>query len=88
MDTNEPEKKGYNKELYTEKAKIERFQRVAERRVNRILEYLRLLGNTSNHSLYIYNDHDVERMFAVIEERLIQVKGKFKKGRFEEKFRL
>ena len=88
MDNTEPKKDGYDKSLYTEEAKKERFQRVAERRVNRLLEYLRLLGNTSNRSLYVYSDHDVERMFAVIDEKLIQVKGKFKKNRLDEKFHL
>lgn len=88
MDNTEPKKGSYDKSLYTEEAKKERFQRVAERRVNRILEYLRLLGNTSNRTLYLYSDRDVDRIFNAIEERLIQVRGKFKKSKFDEKFRL
>ncbi len=88
MDNPAEAKTGYKKELYTEKARRERFERVAERRINRILDYLRLLGNTSNRNLYLYGDSDVDRIFNVIEERIIQVKGKFKKSKFEEKFRL
>lgn len=88
MDKPDKPSTGYKKELYTEKARRERFERVAERRINRILEYLRLLGNTSNRTLYLYGDSDVDRIFGAIEEKLIQVKGKFKKSKFEEKFRL
>lgn len=88
MDNGEPRKSGYDKSLYTDKAKKERFQRVAERRINKILEYLRLLGNTANPSLYIYSDLDIERTFKAIDEKLIQVKGKFKKSKLDEKFRL
>ncbi len=88
MDKSDQTSTGYKKELYTEKARRERFERVAERRINRILEYLRLLGNTSNRTLYLYGDSDVDRIFDAIEEKLIQVKGKFKKSKFEEKFRL
>ncbi|OGD88061.1 hypothetical protein A2870_00535 [Candidatus Curtissbacteria bacterium RIFCSPHIGHO2_01_FULL_41_11] len=78
----------YKKELYTENARRARFERVAERRINKILEYLRLLGNTSNRTLYLYNDSDVNRIFNAIDERLLQIKGKFKKSKYEEKFRL
>ena len=88
MDKTDDTNTGYKPELYTEKARRERFERVAERRVNKVLDYLRLLGNTSNRTLYLYGYNDIDRIFNSIEERLLQIKGKFKKSKFEDKFRL
>lgn len=78
----------YNKANYTDEAKRERFIRVAERRTNRILEDLRLLGNTSNKTLYLYNASDIDKIFGSIETRLTEVKSKFKTGKNKDKFKL
>jgi len=66
------------KELYTPEAKRERFKRVAERRTNRILSDLRMLGNTSNKSLYSYTRADVDKIFNAIEIRKTEIRAKFK----------
>ncbi|MFO0862569.1 MAG: hypothetical protein U0516_02525 [Candidatus Saccharibacteria bacterium] len=86
MDSKEPT--SYNKDNYTDEAKRERFIRVAERRTNRILEDLRLLGNTSNKTLYLYSIGDIEKIFGSIETRLTEVKSKFKTGKNKDKFKL
>ncbi len=78
----------YRKELYTDKAKRERFIRVAEKRTNRILNDLRLLGNTSNKALYKYDRTDTDKIFTEIQNKLTEVKSKFTSGKQAKPFRL
>lgn len=80
-------KPGYNKELYTEQARRDRFLRIAEKRTNRVLEGIRMLGNTSNKSLYKYDQGDVDKIFATIEKRLLETRAKFKTSRQEKPFK-
>lgn len=89
MDTNNDKKKPstYRKELYTEEAKRKRFIRVAERRMNKALESLRLLGNIGNKSLYSYKDFEVEKMFNTLENKIREIKTKFKLEKAEGNFR-
>lgn len=88
MDNNQPQKSAYKQELYTPEAKINRFYRIAERRTNRILDGLRLLGNTANKTLYKYTDDEVGKIFKAIEEKVLEIKGKFKTGKQKEQFKL
>lgn len=86
--TIEKQKKSvYDPKLYTDEAKQSRFHRVAERRMNKSLEALRLLGNVSNKSLYKYKDGEVEKMFTTLENALREVKVKFKLEKSEGNFR-
>jgi hypothetical protein len=85
---NQPQKTGYKKELYTESARKDRFKRIAERRTNKILNSLRLLGNTGNKTLYLYTEDDVQRIFNAIDTKLAEIKGRFKTRKDDEKFRL
>lgn len=62
-------------------SKRERFLKVAEARTNAVLEKLRVLGNCANKSLYEYTDEEINKIFRVIQERLNEVKLKFKSGR-------
>lgn len=79
---------GYNKELYTDTACKDRFKRIAERRTNRVIDSLRLLGNTGNKNLYRYSDDEIQRIFTAIDKKITEIKGKFKTSDSEEKFRL
>jgi len=88
MDNNQAQKSGYKSELYTAEAKKSRFYRIAERRTNRILENLRLLGNTSNKTLYKYTDDEVNKIFKAIDEKILEIKGKFKTTKQKEQFKL
>jgi len=54
-----------------------RFVRIAETRVNRILENLDRLSNCSNKKNYVYTDEDVKKIFGELEKRLREVKLKF-----------
>lgn len=44
----------------------ERFERVASNRVQKVLDFLGLLGNCSNKNNYEYTEKDVELMFKEI----------------------
>jgi len=51
-----------------------RFQRVAERRVNRALKALHLVGQCANRRVYEYTDDEVRDMFNAIENELRSAK--------------
>ena len=57
--------------------KTERFHRVAERRVNSVLNALRLLSQCSNRRIYEYTDDDVRQMFRQLERELKSAKQSF-----------
>lgn len=66
----------------------EKFRRLAEKRVNNVIKTLRLIGNLSNRSNYVYTDADVEKIFAAINSELKACKAKFsKKGSEGRKFK-
>lgn len=71
-----------------QRARSERFRRIAERRTNQVLNYLRLLGNTANRSTYSYNNDQVEKIFSTIEKRLIETRARFKNASNEGSFHL
>ncbi len=64
----------------THETKEHRFKRLAEQRVNVILDKLRLLGQLSNRRNYDYLDTEVEAIFRAIQKDLNDIKAKFKDG--------
>jgi uncharacterized protein YceH (UPF0502 family) len=58
--------------------KRERFVLLAERRVNRAIDSLRLVGNLSNRSNYEYTDSDVKQIVAALESSLTELRQRFK----------
>ena len=50
--------------------KDERFIRLAEARVNKIIKMVRLLGNLSGSSNYSYTDSQVEQIYAALQTEL------------------
>ena len=58
----------------------ERFQRLAEQRVNSILDKLRLLGQLSNKSNYDYTDAQIDMIFKAVQKELNATKAKFRNG--------
>ncbi|PIY93899.1 MAG: hypothetical protein COY68_05065 [Candidatus Levybacteria bacterium CG_4_10_14_0_8_um_filter_35_23] len=64
----------------------QRFKRLGNKRVNNVLNQLRILGNLFNKSYYDYNDNDINKIFRAVEHQLKITKGKFY-GRHE-KFKL
>ena len=66
------------------------FKRIAENRVNKIIDMICLLGNLSNSSFYEYTDEQIEAIFNAIENELEKQKQKFfkKKDGRKKKFEL
>lgn len=58
----------------------DRFVRLAERRTQRVLDSLRLIGNLANRSNYEYSDADVKKIFAAIELEVKIAREKFQKS--------
>lgn len=50
--------------------KRERFEKVAAKRVDRILHYINLLNNCSNRNNYEYTKTDIDRMFSAINKSI------------------
>jgi hypothetical protein len=48
----------------------ERFEKVASNRVQKIIDYMNLLGNCANKNNYEYTEKDVELMFMEINRTL------------------
>ena len=57
-----------------------KFRRLAEQRVNAILDKLRLLGQLANKSNYGYTDAQVDSAFKAIQVELNATKAKFRNG--------
>lgn len=68
--------------------KKERFIRIAEKRTNKILEQVRLLGNCSNRNNYSYDDKQVDQIFKAIEKELDLSKKKYLMNKDKNKFSL
>ena len=60
-------------------SKIDRFRRVAEARVNKIIKMIRLLGNCSGTGVYEYTDTQVAYIFSALQSELDKAKRRFRK---------
>ena len=58
-------------------AKREKFIRLAESRVNKALNDIRLIGNLSNKNNYDYDKSDVNKIIITLEQEVRSVKKKF-----------
>ena len=59
------------------KNKRERFEDVAGKRVQSIIDKLNLLGNCSNQNNYEFDSGDVKKMFSAIKEALKRTESRF-----------
>ena len=53
------------------------FVRLATKRVNNALRYIRLIGNLSNTSNYYYNEEDVQKIFTAIRKEVDECQERF-----------
>ena len=67
--------------------KGERFKRIAERRVQRVLDSIRGLSQCSNKRMYNWNDEQLNKIWASIDKELKKCKASFENAEPEE-FRL
>jgi hypothetical protein len=58
--------------------KRDNFVRLAEARVNRAIDAMRIIGNLSNRSNYEYNEEDVAKIINTLQAELKGLKGQFK----------
>jgi hypothetical protein len=61
----------------TEKARRERFVRVATRRTKQLLKDIQRLGNCANRGAYEYKDVDVLKIFSAIEAAVASARARF-----------
>lgn len=55
----------------------EKFKRLAEQRVTKVLKQIKLVGNLSNRSNYAYDDKDVRKIHRAIKSALDDMKARF-----------
>lgn len=58
----------------------QKFNRVAERRVNTLLDKIRLLGQLSDRRNYDYTDAQVAKIFKAVDDELKAARSKFQEG--------
>ena len=55
----------------------EKFIDLAEKRVNKVLGQIKLVGNLSNRSNYSYTDEDVTKIYRALRKALDEMKARF-----------
>ena len=73
------------KEEIPAKSREERFKVVASRRVQEILNKMRLLRNCANKANYEYTEEQVNKIFRTIDEEWKNVKSEFNKHQTKHK---
>jgi len=70
--------------------KRNRFVRLAENRVSRAINSIRLIGNLSNKSNYSYTEADVRAIISALQAEINNLKGQFNKkdSKSSDQFRL
>ena len=71
-------------------AKRENFVRLAEARVSRALDSIRVIGNLSNRSNYEYDEQDVKKIIKTLQDEVAKVKMQLeaKSGMSKQQFKL
>lgn len=57
--------------------KRDNFVRLAESRVSKAIDALRVIGNLANRSNYEYSEEDARKIMAALHAELVVLKGKF-----------
>ncbi len=69
--------------------KSKKFKDLAEKRVNAVLDKLRLIGNLSDTRYYEYTKEDSKKIIAVLRKEIAKIDSKFNaKNKVETKFKL
>ncbi len=66
-------------------SKEDRFKRLAEKRVNELLDKLRLVGNLADRRNYSYTQDQAKQIIQVIEDHSKSLRAKFLDQEFKEK---
>lgn len=54
-----------------------KFVELAEKRVNKTIKDIRLIGNLSNKSNYSYTEQDVRKIYSALKNELEEMKKRF-----------
>jgi hypothetical protein len=57
-----------------------KFRELAEKRTNKALEAVRLIGNLSNRQAYAYEDAQVRKIVRALRDAITEVEAKFGKS--------
>lgn len=68
-----------------ERDKRQKFQELAEKRVNKAIKDLRLVGNLSNRNNYSFDEGDIRKIVKALEDEMRALKGRFAQTRISEK---
>ncbi len=70
-------------------AKRKNFVRLAESRVAKAIDSMRVIGNLANRSNYEYSEEDAKKIISALQEEILILKGKFAQADVQRKdFRL
>lgn len=67
----------FNKYIVIMESRKQRFNRIASKRTNDIIDKIRVLGNCSNRSTYDYNEEEINKIFSAINKELRVSKDRF-----------
>lgn len=60
-----------------EERKRAKFRELAEKRTNKALEAIRLIGNLSNRQTYVYEEAEVRKVVKALRDAVADVEGRF-----------
>jgi len=65
--------------MATDEKKHEKFRELAEKRTNKALEAVRLIGNLSNRQTYVYDEAEVRKIVKALRDAVAEVESRFGK---------
>lgn len=68
-----------------EETKADCFRRLARKRVEKALDYIRIVGNLSNRSIYEYSDEQVDKIEAALLSEIDMIMRQFRKEKKQKK---
>ena len=76
----EPLKSGdYGDNLGTSHRKRQKFKELAEKRTNKAITAIKVIGNLSNRNSYHYKDEEVKNIIKALRAAVSEVEGRFLK---------
>lgn len=57
-----------------------KFRELAEKRTNKALEAVRLIGNLSNRQTYVFDEAEVRKIVRALRDAVAEVEGRFGKS--------
>lgn len=64
----------------SEVRKRTKFRELAEKRTNKALEAIRLIGNLSNRQAYVFDDAEVRKIVKALKDAVAEVDARFGKS--------